>query len=319
MKCGLVGIVGRPNSGKSTLINAILDAELSIVSAKAQTTRERVLGILTQDQTQIVFVDTPGIHKAREGGINAYMVNEAKEGTIDTCAVWYLVDPQSQLKHELVVLELLAEKAGKANTPIFILLNKVDSLRTVTFREAGQKLLEEVTAEAKKMGLNIANSISISARKKQGIDGLMDQTLPLVPEGHFLFDDPEQISDRPMRFFVAEKIREQLFKCLGDEIPYSCAVEIEEYNESAAIPKIQAVIHVERDSQKGMVIGQGGQKIKEIGTAARIASESFLGGKLFLGLKVQVYPNWTRDAVALKRLGYNLPGNSRPGSARSRQ
>jgi GTP-binding protein Era len=155
--------------------------------------------------------------------------------------------------------------------------------------------------------------VLLSAEKGKGLKELLADTWKLIPEHPFFYPDEEQMSDRPTRFFVAEKVREQLFRCLGDELPYSCAVEIEHFDEETEPPRIEAIIHVERDSQKGMVIGKGGQKIKEIGTNARKEVEEFLGQKVFLGLKVDVIKDWTKDAKAMKRMGYLLP-EKRPRS-----
>ena len=259
IQSGFVAIVGRPNAGKSTLLNAVLGSELSIVTYKAQTTRERVLGILTEKKGQIVFVDTPGIHNARDGGINAYMVGEAELALDAPSAVWYIVDPFSEVKHEEEVLKLLVKSAS----PIFVLLNKMD-MRKNRILEASLK------ARMLELGLNVLDVKMISAMKKKGLDELLDETWKLLPEGPLYYPDEDQMSDRPVRFFVAEKIREQIYLKLGQELPYSCAVEIENFKEDIKPLRIEATIYVERDSQKGMVVGKGGSKIKEIGTAARL-------------------------------------------------
>ncbi len=297
-KSGFVVIAGRPNAGKSTLMNRIVGSRLSIVTPKAQTTRERVLGIFTEKQGQMVFVDTPGIHNAKEGGINAYMMNEVREALEGVSCIWYLVDPTSVIKAETVVLEIL--KA--AQVPIFLIWNKAD-LKYVL--PGG--LLTEIPARAQELGVKITREFKVSALKGKGVDELLSATWETLPEGAPHYPDPEQISDRPVRFFVAEKIREQLLLQLGEELPYCCAVEIERFEEGGKMPRIEAVIHVERDSQKGMVVGKGGQKIKAIGTAARTEVEKFMGQGVFLGLSVKVLKDWSKDAEALKRLGYHLP------------
>ena len=291
-----MAIVGRPNSGKSTLLNAVLGTELSIVTFKAQTTRERVLGILTEKDRQMIFVDTPGIHKAKDGGINAYMVSEAEQALDSPSAVWYVVDPTSAIFHEEAVIALLK----KTSSPIFVLINKMDWKENSVFEQELLRHLEE-------SGLKIQGHFKISAKKKKGLDALLDATWTLIPESPFYYPDEDQLSDRPTKFFVAEKIREQLYLKLGEELPYSCAVQIESFKENSVPPRIEAIIHVERDSQKGMVVGKGGAKIKEIGTAARATIEEFLGEKIFLGLKVDVLKEWTRDRGALERMGYTLP------------
>jgi GTP-binding protein Era len=309
-KAGFVALAGRPNAGKSTLLNQVLGAQLSIVTPKAQTTRERVLGILTEPSLgQIVFIDLPGIHRAKPGGINAYMMQEVREGLEGASAIWYLVDPDSGLEHEEPVLELLAAR----KLPTFLLMNKSDLKRREDRRTASRLLGEEVLRRARDLGIPVQGERlrPLSARTGRGVKELLGETWTLLPEGPWFYPDEEQLSDRPVRFFVAEKIREQLMLCLGQELPYSCAVEIESFQEDARPPRIEAVIHVERDSQKGMVIGKGGAKIKEIGQKARAEIEEFLGEKVFLGLRVDVLKEWTRNAEQLKKLGYNLPPSQR--------
>lgn len=302
-KSGLVAIIGRPNAGKSTLLNRVLGSQVSIVTPKAQTTRERVLGILTNDAGQIVFVDTPGIHKAKAGGFNEFMVGEAAESLDGPNLIWYLVDPDSELEHEKTVLDLLIAKADR-RTPVAVLLNKSDvrakSSKTDTLIAGVEKTLNEA-------GFTQVQVSQISGRRGAGVEELVKGTFESMPEGPFLFPDEDQLSDRPLRFFAAEKIREQLFMQLGDELPYSCAVEITRFAENVKPLRIEATIHVERDSQKGMVIGAGGKKIKDIGTVARESIEEFVGEKIFLGLKVDVLKDWSRDAENLKKLGYHLP------------
>lgn len=317
-RSGFVAIIGRPNSGKSTLLNAYLGTRLSIVTPKAQTTRERVLGILTEESRgQMVFVDTPGVHRAREGGINAYMMSEAREALEGTSLVWYLVDPASELRHERVVMDLLGVRPpGDAAAPILILMNKADLL-SGRRRERALALLGELGAGLREQGHRVEREMLISATQGRGLAELLERSWELLPEGPLHYPDVEQISDRPVRYFVAEKIREQLLMKLGEELPYSCAVEIGKFVEpragSAGGPKadlltrIEATIYVERESQKGMVIGRGGGKIKEIGQAARHEIERFVGGPVFLGLQVKVLREWSRDAEALKKMGYHLP------------
>ena len=304
MKSGFVAIAGRPNAGKSTLLNHILGSELSIVSPKAQTTREKVLGILTDERHgQIVFVDTPGIHRAKEGGINAYMVQQAKEALEGSSIVWYLVDPRSKIEAESLVLELLAQ----ADCPVFLLWNKSDLNRALK-EEATEGLREALIAKAEELKVKIVEVFPVSGLRGLGVEELLNATWEQLEEGPMYYEDPDQLSDRPMRFFVGEKIREQLFKQLGDEVPYSCAVEVLSFDEEAKPLRIEAVIYVERESQKGMVVGAGGSKIKTIGQAARKGIEEFLGGtSIFLGLRVKLLKDWTRDAEALRRLGYHLP------------
>jgi GTP-binding protein Era len=299
---GFVAILGRPNVGKSTLMNRLLGSEISVVTPKAQTTRERVLGILTEpDRGQMIFVDTPGVHNAKSGGINEYMVKEAAQALEAASALWYLLDPESSLEYEAPVIQLLLKSTSSTKIPILVIQNKDDLERYHTV-----KLAEEVARHLKEQGCSIASVLRISGRKGLETKALLDQTWALLPEGPMYYPDPDQLSDRPVRFFVAEKIREQLLMQLGDELPYSCAVKIDQFKDGLPLARIEATIHVERDSQKGMVIGQGGQKIKAIGQAARTSIEKFMGQKVFLGLKVSVLKNWTKDRELLTQLGYDV-------------
>jgi GTP-binding protein Era len=315
---GFVAIIGRPNVGKSTLLNSILRSDVSIVTDKAQTTRERVLGILTEVERQIVFIDTPGIHRAKEGGINAFMMQEARDAVDGPSLIWYLLDPASAVKHEQAVVELLKE----TKVPVFLVINKSDLISGANNRLRLAAFGTEVEQSLELSGIKIARTFTISAMKSKGVDELLEESWKHIPESPFYYPDAEMVSDRPMRFFAGEKIREQLFLQLGEELPYACAVEIERYvdpeekpgQKGQGLTRIEAVIHVERDSQKGMVIGKGGTKIKEIGQAARMTIEEFIGGKVFLGLRVDVLKDWSKDAQALKRMGYNVPktGRARP-------
>lgn len=299
-KSGFVAIAGRPNSGKSTLLNALLKSKISIVTPKAQTTRERVHGILTSKEGQIVFIDTPGIHKAKEGGINEFMMSEVHAALDSPDLIWYIVDPASALKHEAVVIDLIA----KTKSPFLLILNKADLKRSINEIPSIER---ELNKEFELRGIKPEAVLKISAYKKRGLTELMQVTWKQLKPGPFHFSDEDQLSDRPTRYFVSEKIREQLFLKLGEELPYSCAIQIEKFQENTKPPRIEAVIHVERDSQKGMVIGASGKKIKEIGTAAREEIEDFLGGKVFLGLNVKVLKDWSKNPEHLKQLGYDLP------------
>lgn len=304
-KSGFIAVIGRPNAGKSTLMNQILGEEISIVSAKAQTTREKVLGIKTEARGQMVFMDTPGIHQARANGINERMVEQAKSSLDAPDLIWYLVDPRSELKHEQVILDLLSEAFKKlsAKPPkLFLLYNKSD------LSHARLGIEDALTAQ----GVSVTEVLTISALRKKGLGELLEKSWAQLPEGPLYYPDEEMLSDRPVRFFVAEKVREQLFKHLGDELPYACAVEIHRFDEKVKPLRIEASILVERDSQKAIVIGQKAQKIKAIGIAARSTVESFLEQKVFLGLKVKVEKNWTKNPQVLARLGLEKTKGSKP-------
>jgi GTPase len=303
---GLIAVIGRPNVGKSTLINHILGESLSIVTSKAQTTRERVLGIFTESKGQMIFIDTPGIHRARRGGINWTMIEAAKE-SLDADLIWYLVDPNSSEFHEETVLKLLTEsKKVKLKTPVFLIANKWDLYKSNDLSQEKLLMLSHLETRAKEQGLMIQNKFFISARKGFGIQELIKSSWAHLPQGPLLYPDEESLSDRPVRFFVSEKIREQLYLQLGEELPYSCAVEIEKFEENKKPVRIEAVIYVERDSQKGMVIGARGLKIKSIGQVARKKIETLLSKSVFLGLQVKVLKNWSQDSEKLKKLGYQI-------------
>jgi GTP-binding protein Era len=310
-KAGYIAIIGRPNSGKSTLLNAVLQTQISIVTPKAQTTRDRIFGIFTEPQGQIVFIDTPGIHRARPGGLNQYMVEEAKEALDSPNLIWYLVDPFSELQHEEAVLQLL-EKAPQA--PLMLLMNKMDLAQKKNCPklqlEEIEKFEKSIIQALEQKGFPPKEVFRISGLSKNGMKELLEDSWAIMPEGMPFYPDPEQVSDRPTRYFVSEKIRERLFYSLGEELPYSCAVEIESFQENAKPVRIEAVIYVERDSQKGMVIGQGGKKIKEIGQSARMEIEKFLGEKIFLGLKVKLLEHWTQNVEGMKKIGYAHPALS---------
>ena len=304
-RSGEVAIVGRPNAGKSTLLNTVLGTEISIVSPKAQTTRDRVLGIYTEPAGQIVFVDTPGIHRAKEGGLNEAMMNEVATSLEAPDLIWVLVEPPRTLggdesRHQDPVFEMIRG----SKSPCLLLLSKSDlHRRSSEMTEFEEQLSARAQSE---FGITFEKSLAVSVKSAESVKRLLETTWLKLGTGPYLYPDDESVSDRPMRFFVGEKIREQLFHCLGDELPYACAVEIEQYKENQKPVHIEAVIHVERESQKGMVIGQGGKKIREIGTRARIHVEKLVGGPVFLGLKVKVWRDWSKDRDALKKMGYQV-------------
>jgi GTP-binding protein Era len=306
-KSGMVAILGRPNVGKSTLLNALLGEKISIVSAKAQTTRDRVLGIFTDPVGQLVFIDTPGIHRARDGGINAHMMEEVRAALEGVEVIWYLVDPQSEEKYEELVLETLSLAK---DTPLILMLTKADLARGTRARGWHENFRKRLALKIVDRGFRLLGDLSVSSTKKKGLDELLALTWPVIPVGDFLFPDEEQLSDRDLRFLAAERIREQLFLQLGEEVPYACGIEIKKFEEPGPRhpklkqPRIEATIFVERESQKPMVIGAGGSKIKAIGIAARSEIEKLMGTSVFLGLKVETLKNWTKDPELMKRLGY---------------
>ncbi len=314
MKSGVIALVGRPNTGKSTFLNAVLGESISIVTPKAQTTRDQIRGILSDERGQIVFVDTPGIHRAREGGINAFMMQEVKRALEGPDLVLYLVDPFSKPEAERLVLEVLR----LSEAPVLPVLNKCDLTKREPERfEWVATYFEECRTVLTGAGVEVLPPIQISAEKKTGVPELLTGLFERLPDGPPLYEDPDALTDRSSRFVVAEMIRKQLFMKLGDELPYSCAVEVESYREDFKPVAIAALIYVERESQKGMVIGAGGKKIKEIGTAARKEIEELLGERVFLELRVKVLEGWTSESRKMKQLGYEFVGKgARAGKER---
>ncbi|MFH0781019.1 MAG: GTPase Era [Pseudomonadota bacterium] len=297
VKSGVVAIVGPPNAGKSTLMNHYLGQKISIVTPKPQTTRNRIVGIANEEEYQIVFLDTPGLHQSREP-LNIEMVKIAMDSLAEVDLVLFLVDVSLPLPNKLKE-ERQAELMSyfrEIKGPAIMVLNKVDLIDR-------KILLPMIEAYA---GLFPFKSIiPISALRDDGLDDLKREIIALLPFGPRLF--PEDIpTDASERFLCAEIIREKVFLLTGQEIPYSTAVLIESFKEDAAkhLVTIHAAIVVDRDSQKGIVIGKGGQKLKSIGIAARKDIEVLIGEKILLKLWVKVHRNWAQDKHFLKELGY---------------
>jgi GTP-binding protein Era len=289
---GRVAILGRPNVGKSTLLNRILGEKLAIVTPKPQTTRDRIAGVFNGPRGQIVFIDTPGVHGAR-GELNRFMVREALGIIPDVDAALLVVDATTDRpgESEQAILRGLAE----ARRPTVLAINKVD---TVKQKGALLPLLERWQEQAELKAL-----VPISARRGTNVDRLVSELWPLLPAGEPLFA-PDMLTDRTERFLAAELVREQLFLELRQEVPYAVAVVIEGWEERAADVVISANIIVERDSQRAIVLGKGGSMIREVGTRARIAIGELLQRTVHLKLHVQVHPDWTSSAEALASYGY---------------
>lgn len=288
-KAGFVNIVGSPNVGKSTLMNKMLGEKLSIVTSKAQTTRHRIHGILNHDDYQIVFSDTPGVVNS------AYELHDAMMGYVDTSlkdadVLLFITDIfESKMNHEATL-----EKIKLLKVPVICLVNKIDI--------KGQEQTAERLAYWKEQLPN-ATVLPISALHGFNTDGVLDLILDLLPESPAYFDK-ESLSDRPLRFFISEIIREKIFLNLKKEVPYACQVEVTDYIEEPDIVKIRAVIIVERDSQKGIIIGARGQQLKYIGKDARIEIERFIGKKVYLDTFVKVDKDWRSSEQKLKKYGY---------------
>ncbi len=283
-RAGIVTVVGRPNAGKSTLLNRIVGEKLAITSEKPQSTRDRVVGIRTEGPVQMVFYDTPGLLEPRYA-LHEAMRATALEALRDADVVVYLVDAQQGTAPPL------ADAAGLTappRAPVLLALNKVD-------------LLDDAARE--RLATAVPGAHLVSAATGAGVDALLRAASAQLPESPFLYPEDE-ISTQSMRFFVAEMIRETALEQLGEEVPYSLACEIDEYREASSPVYIRAVLYVERESQKGIVIGARGARLREIGRVARAKVETLVGGPVYLDLWVKVLPNWRRDPRALRRFGY---------------
>ncbi|MGC6417764.1 MAG: GTPase Era [Bradymonadia bacterium] len=297
-KCGFVTLVGRPNVGKSTLLNALLGSKLAITSAKPQTTRNRIPGILTEGDHQIILIDTPGIHAAK-GALNSFMVDQAKDALWETDVIALMVEAgissDGAVGAPQAVVDLL-ESLSATNKPIVLVLNKVDKI---------EKSLLLPIMDAWRSRFEFAAIVPVSALKRDGVDQFLSLVTSLLPEGPHLYPS-DSLTDLPERFIAAEIVREQIFRLLEQELPYSTAVVVEAWKDrsSQGVIDIQALIVVERDSQKGIVIGRQGQMIKKIGIQARKSLERFLGVQVNLKLFVKVDKGWTKSTRRMNDLGY---------------
>ncbi len=295
MKSGFVGIVGRPNVGKSTLLNSILGEKIAITSAKPQTTRNAIRGIYTRMEgeepvCQLVFIDTPGIHKPKNK-LGSYMTDTAVGTLKEVDAVLFLVDgPFEENGGDAFILEKL--KALK--TPRILVINKIDKIDPPVFEEIYK------TYEASGIFDAIIGTSAISGKN---VDALLDRLCALASEGPMFFP-PEMVTDHPERFLVSEIIREKLLLYLEEEVPHGVAVEIERYEEAGSLTRVYAAIYCEKQSHKGIIIGKGGRKLKGIGKAAREEIEALLGTKVYLELFVKVKERWRDSALAISNFGY---------------
>jgi len=288
-KAGFVNIIGNPNVGKSTLMNVLIGEKLSIITSKAQTTRHRILGIVNGDDFQAVFSDTPGIiNPAYE--LQESMMDFVKTAFEDADVLIYMVETgEKDLKNEAFF-----NKIKQVKIPVLLLLNKID--------QSSQELLEQQVAYWKETVPN-AEIHPISALENFNIPTVMKRIVELLPESP-PFYPKDQLTDKPERFFVNEKIREKILMHYKKEIPYSVEIETEEFKEEAKIIRIRSVIMVERDTQKGIIIGHKGAALKRVGSEARKDLEKFFGKKIFMELYVKVNKNWRSDKNQLKRFGY---------------
>lgn len=290
-RCGYVAIVGRPNVGKSTLLNRILGQKITITSRKPQTTRHRILGIKTTPGAQAVYIDTPGLHRGVRHAINRVMNRTATAAVEDVDVVLFVVECLKWEEEDEHVLGLLES----VRLPVILVLNKVDRVKDK------ERLLPYISLMKEKR--DFAAVVPVCATQGTQTDALEEEVRRLLPESPPLFPE-EQVTDRSERFLAAELVREKLTRLLGDELPYAVTVEIEEFKEGPPLTSISAVIWVERDAQKAIVIGRQGQMLKRIGTEARQEMERLFDVKVYLQLWVKVKEKWSDDERALRSLGY---------------
>ena len=290
-RCGLVAIVGRPNVGKSTLLNALVGQKISITSDKAQTTRHRITGIRTVDEAQFVFVDTPGFQTRHSAPLNRTL-NRTVTGVLgDVDVVLFVVEAGRFGLDDAKVLALM-QGIGK---PVFLIANKLDTVLRRAELAPWLKGMQERHA--------FAEFVPLSARREADVQRLLGIVKPYLPEQPWLHDE-DALTDRNERFLASEIIREKLFRLTGDELPYTSTVVIDEFKEEGELRRISASIIVERDAHKGMVIGNGGERLKRIGSEARQELERLTGGKVFLELWVKVRSGWADDEAHLRSYGY---------------
>jgi GTPase len=294
-RAGFVSVVGRPNVGKSTLVNQLVGQKVAIVSDKPQTTRNRILAVVNKPEGQIVLFDTPGIHKPMHR-MNRRMVDTAEKslGQVDL-AVWVIDVTEAYGPGDRYVREVLK----KADRPVILAINKID-------RVPKPKILSVI--DQYRTLLDFVEVVPISARDGDNVDVLSSLLLKYLPEGPRLYPE-DFLTDLPERFFVAEMVREQILRMTREEIPYTTGVVIESFKEEEGLVRIEATIFAERESQKGILIGKGGGMLKEVGTAARRQIEDFLGTKIFLGLFVKVRERWREDAAILDEMGLGDKGH----------
>jgi len=288
---GFVIIIGRPNVGKSTLLNRILGQKIAITSSKPQTTRNRILGILNLPQAQVLFIDTPGLHDAQDP-MNRYMVEQARSACLDGDLLLWLVEAGRPVDQDPMIPRLLQ----RSKRPVLLVINKIDTI-------AKERLLPLI--DGYRQICPFASIIPVSALTGDGMARLLGEIPPLLPEGPRYYPE-DQLTDLPERFIVAEMIREQILLRTRDEVPYGVAVVVERFQENPVrnMIGIDAVVNVERDSQKRILVGKGGDMIRQIGKAARLEIERLLGIKVHLELFVRVQKNWTSSGRMMKEFGY---------------
>lgn len=293
-RAGFVAVIGRPNTGKSTLVNTLVEEKISIVTSKPQTTRHSILGIRTRAKSQIVFVDTPGLQASAKSLINRSMNRAATASLAGADLILFVVEATAWVKADDVVLERLA----RANTPVVLVVNKMDLLR----RRAD---LLPVIRDYEARG-TFAEIVPVSARKTINLDRLVSVIESYLPECGQLYPSDSK-TDRSLEFRVSEVLREKLLDCLRQEVPYGLAVEVLALEQRGELTLVDAIIWVEKESQRGIVVGKNGSRLKHMSTEARLELESIFAKRFYLKARVKVKENWSDNAAALRQLGYEAP------------
>ncbi len=290
-RSGFIAIIGRPNVGKSTLLNHLIGQKISITSRKAQTTRHRISGILTEELAQFVFVDTPGFQTTHLNGLNRGLNRVVTSSLRDVSVVLFVIEALNFDERDSQVLKLMPQEI-----PVLLVINKIDNL------ENKLELLPFMQLMAKQRDFSAI--VPVSAKRDTQLDTLLDAIRPYLPEGDKIYHEDE-VTDRNERFIAGELIREQIFRLTGDELPYSVSVVIEQFKVEGKLRRIHSAILVDKDSHKAMLIGKNGEKLKEIATQARLAMERLFDGKVHLEVWIKVRSGWADNAYVLKSLGYD--------------
>ncbi len=290
-RSGFIAIIGKPNVGKSTLLNSLLGEKIAIVSQKPQTTRTRITGVLTRDETQYIFLDTPGIHNPKNA-LGGFMVKSAYSSIGGVNCVLFVTEAEGKPdKTEIAIID----KLKKQKAPVYLILNKCDAISKEKVGEAILNYSPLMTFE---------DVIPISALKNDGLDIILDGVKKYMTEENWFFP-PDMVTDQPERQIAAEVIREKILRLTDEEIPHGCAVVIEDFKEKSKIVEIRAEIFCERPSHKGIIIGKNGEMLKKIGSAARQELEEFFGVQVYINLWVKVKPNWRDNTALFRNFGYS--------------
>ncbi|WP_370981502.1 GTPase Era [Agaribacterium sp. ZY112] len=293
LRAGYVSIVGRPNVGKSTLLNHLLEQKISITSKKRQTTRHNIVGIRSDDDSQLIFVDTPGMHQGQDSAINRYMNRTAGSALVDVDVIVFVVDKDTFTAED----EAVAKQLQNTPIPLILAINKIDQLSDSAKLLPHVQRLNELLPKAEIM--------PISALRDENLSALLDVLKSFVPESEELIYPEDQVTDRSLRFLAAEIVREKVIRLTGAELPYQSTVEIEQFEEKSGLVTISAVILVEREGQKRIVIGEKGSRIKQVGIDARRDIENLIDCQVMLNIWVKVKTGWSDDDRALRSLGFD--------------